>query len=102
MTPITFPISATGKASKCDGRHIITKSVHKCPLWEAKRTLLGERVMSAPDPKRTWAGSKSRSATVSCRAIVCYAGSTGGPAAPAPIQNNSGLAQGLACLSAAG
>jgi hypothetical protein len=58
----------------------------------------------ATDPERTWAGSKSRSATVSCRTIVCYAleGSTGGPAAPAPIQNNSGLAQGLACLSAAG
>src|SRR5262249_22751953 len=28
----------------------------------AKRTLLGERVMSAPDPKRTKAGLKSRSA----------------------------------------
>jgi len=24
-----------------------------CPLWGVKRTLLGERVMSVPDPKRT-------------------------------------------------
>src|SRR5215467_4704755 len=30
------------------------------PLSGAKRTLLGERVMSAPDPKRTLTGLKSR------------------------------------------
>jgi hypothetical protein len=41
------------------------------------------------DPKRTLVGSKSRSAAVSCRTLVCYAleGSTGGSTAPASIQN---------------
>ena len=33
-----------------------------CPLSGVKRTWLGERVMSASDPKRTKAGLKSRSA----------------------------------------
>jgi hypothetical protein len=56
------------------------------------------------DPKRTLVGSKSRSAAVSCRTLVCYAleGSTGGPTAPASIQNDSGLTQGLAGQSVAG
>jgi len=31
----------------------ISRQDAHCPLWEAKRTLLGERVMSAPDSKRT-------------------------------------------------
>ena len=36
--------------------------VAQCPLSGVKRTWLGERVMSASDPKRTKAGLKSRSA----------------------------------------
>src|SRR5262245_57015342 len=38
-----------------------------CPLSGVKRTLLGERVMSAPDPKRTWSALKARIAAASCR-----------------------------------
>jgi hypothetical protein len=71
----------------------------RCPLWGIKRTSLGERVMSAPDPKRTSRGLKSRSATVSCWRAILSA-----PARETPklIQNNSGLRQGLAGTPAAG
>jgi hypothetical protein len=74
----------------------------------AMSALRGEADMPRPpapyqsdaiDPKRTWAGSKSRSAAVCWRAFdVRWIGS----AAPASIQNNSGLPQGLASPSAAG
>jgi len=36
-----------------------------------KRTLLSKRVMSAPDPKQTKVGLKSRSAAVSSANVVC-------------------------------
>src|SRR5215471_19363476 len=42
----------------------------------------------------TQAGPKSRRAAVFCRTLACYP--LDGPAAPTPIQNNSGLPQGLA------
>src|SRR5262249_14630524 len=50
-----------------------------CPLWEAKRTLLAERVMSAHDPELTSSGSKSRSAAPSAgpRCAILSVGSTG-------------------------
>src|SRR5262249_16926836 len=51
----------------------------------------------AIDPKRTKAGLKSRSA-----AGCCQRASLWGAAAPKPIQNNSGLAQGLAGVPIAG
>src|SRR5262249_31510625 len=56
----------------------------RCPLSEAKRTWLRKRVMSAPDPKRTFTGPKSRSAAVS-RRIACaivWAAAQEGSAAP--------------------
>jgi hypothetical protein len=56
------------------------------------------------DPKRTSAWSKSRTAAVSWRTMMCYrwGGSTGGRQRPASIQNYSDLAQGLADASEAG
>src|SRR5262245_49643513 len=42
------------------------RRVSRCPLLGVKRTLARCRLMSAPDPKRTKIGLKSRSAAGSC------------------------------------
>jgi hypothetical protein len=62
-------------------------------------------VSSAYDPERTYAAFKSRSAAVSYRTALCYRlgrKQGGGWQPSASIQNDSGLAQGLAGCSAAG
>jgi hypothetical protein len=51
--------------------------VNQCPLSGVKRTKSKQGALSAYDPKRTKPELKSRSAAVSCRAIL-FVGSTGG------------------------
>jgi hypothetical protein len=68
------------------------------------RCRLALMACAAFDPLRTGAGWKSRSAAVCGRAVMCYrlGRAQEGPPRPIPIQNDSGLGQGLATCSAAG
>ena len=67
---------------------------------------MGRRAISiisaAFDPKRTDTGQRFRSAAGLLAAVLVFRLGTGGAEHRVSIQNNSGLAQGLATRSAAG